>query len=988
MASSPERPAPVEKKKYVKAIGPRLRVLLYVVFGFVALLAANSLYLGSITFLEYSTGKTYQDLFYLYMFALHLALGILLIVPYLIFGIIHLLNTRNRKNKRAIYVGYALFFAGIGVLLSGAFLTRVEGFDLVGMIPFQRSRQVVYWLHVLLPLGTIWLYCLHRLAGPKIKWNVGIAYGAAVAAIVALMVAARYQDPRQWYAKGSVEGKKYFEPSLASTVTGDFIPARTLMMNDYCLKCHEDSYKGWFHSSHRFSSFNNPMYLQSVKETREVSLKRDGNVKASRWCAGCHDPVPFFSGKFDDPNYDIAKDSTAHAGITCTVCHAITNCNSTKGNADYVIEEPLHYPFAYSDNSLLQFVNNQLVKAKPEFHKKTFLKPFHKTAEFCSTCHKVHLPYALNHYKEFLRGQNHYDSYLLSGVSGHGARSFYYPDKATTNCSGCHMPLKVAGNDFGAKFFDGAKEKSVHNHIFPGANTGLAWLIESEEAMKAHQEFMKAKTRVDIFGIKVGGDISDPLVAPLRPQSLVLKPGQTYLFETVVRTLKVGHHLTQGTVDSNELWVEMIASADGKVIGRSGALDPKGEVDRYSHFINVFMLDRDGNRINRRNPQDIFVPLYNKQVPPGAGQVVHYKLQVPDWVNSPITLELKLQYRKFDQEYMDFAIRKHKEVEPPIRGHIPGEEDKYGNPLPISTLASDKIVLAVEGGPEVEEQPKSEIPPWQRWNDYGIGLFLEGGPDRGGEFRQAIEAFAEVEKLGRYDGPLNAARVLFREGRLEEATEAIDRALRHDNPPAPTWTAAWFLGLIKRQQGKLDEAIEDFRSIVDKDRRTKEMIDRGFDFSLDYEVQNELGATYFDRAKRATGPDRADERKQFLELALERYKITDSLDPENVNAHFNMALLYDQLGQPELAQQHRASHQRYKLDENARDDAIAAARKKYPAADAAMEIIVRYDLRRPGAPGLAESESNPKTSAESEKSPTKENEQARIGENHTEARGG
>jgi hypothetical protein len=26
----------------------------------------------------------------------------------------------------------------------------------------------------------------------------------------------------------------------------------------------------------------------------------------------------------------------------------------------------------------------------------------------------------------------------------------------------------------------------------------------------------------------------------------------------------------------------------------------------WAHYLNVFMLDRDGNRIDRRNPQDIF----------------------------------------------------------------------------------------------------------------------------------------------------------------------------------------------------------------------------------------------------------------------------------------------------------------------------------------------------------------------------------------------
>ncbi|MEZ5948951.1 MAG: hypothetical protein R3C12_07010 [Planctomycetaceae bacterium] len=90
----------------------------------------------------------------------------------------------------------------------------------------------------------------------------------------------------------------------------------------------------------------------------------------------------------------------------------------------------------------LRWVSRQLIKAKPSLHKQTYLKPLHQTAEFCSVCHKVHLPKALNDYKDFLRGQNHYDSFLLSGVSGHGSRSFYYPEIAQQNCNGCHMPAQ------------------------------------------------------------------------------------------------------------------------------------------------------------------------------------------------------------------------------------------------------------------------------------------------------------------------------------------------------------------------------------------------------------------------------------------------------------------------------------------------------------------------------------------------------------------
>ena len=307
------------------------------------------------------------------------------------------------------------------------------------------------------PLCAVWLYWLHRLAGRRIKWRIGIGYAVAVGAIALVMVYVQAQDPRDWHAQAPAEGEQYFEPALTRTRNGQLISARALMMDDYCKACHADVHAGWEQSQHRLSSFNNPVYLATILETRDVMLQRDGHVKASRWCAGCHDPVPFLSGQFDDPAYDLVHDPTSQAGITCTACHAITHVNSTRGNGDYVIEEPLHYPFAYSDNRVLQFINQTLVKAKPSFHKQTFLKPLHKTAEFCSACHKVHLPKAVTHYKDFLRGQNHYDNYLLSGVSGIGARSFYYPETAETNCNGCHMPAQPSG-DFGARLLPGAEQ--------------------------------------------------------------------------------------------------------------------------------------------------------------------------------------------------------------------------------------------------------------------------------------------------------------------------------------------------------------------------------------------------------------------------------------------------------------------------------------------------------------------------------------------------
>ncbi|HEY7117784.1 MAG TPA: multiheme c-type cytochrome, partial [Tepidisphaeraceae bacterium] len=749
------------------------------------------------------------------------------------------------------------------------------------------------------------------------------------------MIVLNAQDPRRWNAMAPKEGEKYFNPSLARTASGNFIPARTLMMDRYCEECHRDNFKGWFHSAHHFSSFNNKPYLFSVRETRQVALKRDGNVKAARWCAGCHDVVPFFSGAFDDPNFDDVNHPTAQAGITCTSCHAITRVNSTRGNADYTIEEPIHYPFAFSSNPLLKWVNRQLIKANPDFHKRTFLKPeVHRTSEFCSTCHKVSIPQDLNHYKEFLRGQNHYDTFLLSGVSGHGARSFYYPEVAKENCAACHMPLK-ASDDFGAKFFDPANPSRlmVHNHLFPAANTGIAHILGDPETVKAHQAFLKDVMRIDLFGVKEGGTVDSPLVGPLRPSVPALKPGKTYLIETVIRTVKMGHPFTQGTVDSNEVWVDVAATSGGRVIGRSGAMGAKNEVDPWSHFVNVYMLDRDGNRIDRRNPQDIFTPLYNHQIPPGAAQVVHYSLTVPADQKEPLAVEVKLQYRKFDTKYMQYVFGK-----------------DYTNDLPVTTLASDRIVFPIDGSDAKASNEKSPIVEWQRWNDYGIALLLEG--DKGsekGELIQAAGAFERVEKLGRADGPLNLARVYYKEGRLEEAVAALGRAAKFD-PPAPRWTVAWLTGLVNKQNGFLDQAITQLRGVLED--RYPELDKRGFDFSKDYEVINELGLALFERSKMERGAANRAARERLLREAAGTFEKTLAIDSENVTAHYNLALIYAELGDAARADEHRRLHERYRPDDNARDRAIAAARLRDPAGDHAAQAIVIHSLQREGAPGL------------------------------------
>ena len=925
-----------KRKKPVRPVTPRLRKVLYVVLTLFGVLSANGLYLTGVTWLQYFTGQIFETHFYQLMFLAHLGLGLLLIVPVVGFGFVHMWRSKNRRNRRAVKIGYALFAIALIILITGVLLTRIGSFAVVN----PTTRSIFYWMHLIAPLGAVWLYWLHRLVGPRIKWHVGRRVGLAIACFVSLMVGFQASDPSRSGDAGPKDGKRYFEPSLAKTATGKFVAAETLMNDEYCLKCHGDIYDSAIHSAHKLSSFNNPAYRASVRETRRVAQERAGSVQASRWCAGCHDPVPFFSGKFDDPNYDDVNDPTAHAGISCSVCHSIQSVDSHVGNADYTIDEPKHYPFAYSENPLLSQLNALMVKAKPAFHKHEMLKPFHKTAEFCSTCHKVSLPQEVTEYKEFLRGQNHYDSYLLSGVSGHGARSFYYPEVAQQNCNECHMPA-MASKELGSRYMEKLGELGVHTHAFPSANTALAHWMGDKESVERHREYLKGTLRVDLFGLREGGSVDGPLQSPLGDQATV-QAGETYLIETVLRTMKLGHHFTQGTSDSNQIWIEITAKQGDKILGTSGQRDDREKVDPWSHFVNSFVLNRKGERINRRNAQDIFTPLYSHQIPPGAGQTVHYRLAVPSEGTEPIAVKARLLYRKFDTEYLDY-IRRDRDPEVDLWSlGQPGDP----NDLPIVEIARDEVQLLVQSdvvvetteasGSQTPESSESGPPLWQRWNDYGIGMLLKGKA----ELKQAAEAFAEVEKLGRYDGPLNLARVQFAEGDLDAATESLKRAAAMD-PAPPTWTHSWLSGMVNRQQGNLRSAADSFTAVLET-----RVPARGFDFSLDYVVRNELGLTLIDLAQQADIQDQEQEYLGYLNQARDEFERVLEVDSENVTAHANLVEIYSLLGNSDKESYHRELHSRYKPDDNAAEVAVPAARRRYPAANHAAEALVIYDLQR------------------------------------------
>ena len=135
------------------------------------------------------------------------------------------------------------------------------------------------------------------------------------------------------------------------------------------------------------------------------------------------------------------------------------------------------------------------------------------------------------------------------------------------------------------------------------------------------------------------------------------RPGSTVRIDAVVRTRKIGHFFPAGTVDAFDVWLEFKATDAGVACWHGAAVEDngRGPVEKGAHFYRSLQLDGEGNPINKRNAWQTRSVFYVRLIPPGAADTVHFRSPIPKDVEGPITLETKLNYRKFQRVLHAFS---------------------------------------------------------------------------------------------------------------------------------------------------------------------------------------------------------------------------------------------------------------------------------------------------------------------------------------------
>ena len=266
-----------------------------------------------------------------------------------------------------------------------------------------------------------------------------------------------------------------------------------------------------------------------------------------------------------------------------------------------------------------------------------------------------------------------------------------------------------------------AKDGKVKSHRFLAVNTALPFVRGDDETIRRIETFLRDdKLSVDIFAVTNGNRGTPIMAADVVRPSLVA--GERVTVDVVVRNQGVGHTFPGGTNDSNEGGLEftVVDAQTGDLLGMSGAVQGDGHVDPLAHVYKAVIVDKEGNPIHRRNAPDIHVTVFANVIGPGTADIAHYEFVVPpNMAGRSIRLRARLLWRKFDRAYTEFAFQANRE----------GFKQFSAVPdLPITEIAADELELPTVrppgGASAAEAEPVRGD--WVRFNDYGIGLLLEG----------------------------------------------------------------------------------------------------------------------------------------------------------------------------------------------------------------------------------------------------------------------
>ncbi|MCB9596398.1 MAG: hypothetical protein H6719_26990 [Sandaracinaceae bacterium] len=538
-----------------------------------------------------------------------------------------------------------------------------------------------------------------------------------------------------------VAGEPLYPETLVRLVEGDARDTERLADVGMCASCHEEVYAAWRASPHAAASFDNPWYRQAVDTFRE-----ERSPEASRFCAGCHNPVLLLADAMEEPIEP--ADPRAHAGVTCLVCHGIQEARAD-GVGSYTLSTA---PVPLPDPAVPEEVAVHVAALTPD--------PL-RTAALCGTCHRGFLGPDMGN-PHHLPGVDEPTAWARSGFAGSRASRLDTRVEPAT-CQGCHMPLVDASDrDFATT--DGR----IHSHRVPGGHTALAGARNDAAQLAVLREGLTGVARVDVAAVRSGARSTRPA------DGARLVPGRVEL-DVVVRNLAVGHRFPGGTRDAQDTWLEVeVRDARGALVAEAGTRHAAAR-DETAHRLVAGLVDDDAQVHDLHHVQHFRAAIFDRTLAPRDAEVVRYAFELTADVAQPLSIDARLRHRRHSHPMHAAACA--------------ATRSPRGRAFAATSVALGRI--PIDG---CAEQPVTEVASARVW----IGAGAEGREAAGGAtdarfqrlFDHALALIGDVQE------------------HLDDARPSLAAALRAAPDDAARAMVHGQLARLEGRQGRLAAALD------------------------------------------------------------------------------------------------------------------------------------------------------------------------------------
>jgi tetratricopeptide (TPR) repeat protein len=302
----------------------------------------------------------------------------------------------------------------------------------------------------------------------------------------------------------------------------------------------------------------------------------------------------------------------------------------------------------------------------------------------------------------------------------------------------------------------------------------------------------------------------------------------------------------------------------GKEIYHSGFIKPNGMLDERAHSFTNRPVDVTGNFVDNHKVWAIHSVAYDNSIQAGRSTLIRYEFQIPANAKGPISITAKVNYRHLRQSYLN---------------NIFGEDHPA---YPIVEIASRTRILNI-GENAVTRPEANDNADWMRWNNLGIAYLDQL------QYSEAIDAFAHVVKLrpDYADGYTNIGLTNIEWEKYESARGGLEKALELAPDNA---RSLYYLALVERRAGRSDAEVADLQKVIAQYPQSRD-------------ARRELGISYY-------------QQRRPLD-AMEQFEALQAIDPDDLAAHYNLALLYRRMGMKDKAKEQSAMFVTKKVDPGA-----------------------------------------------------------------------